>query len=70
MNKVFSNPRWCRIAVILSSGVLFVTSCLPKERDFPTSPTLREFADQHGILIGAAARPHLGFSGEFLGQAP
>jgi len=59
MNKVFSNPRWCTIAVALSAAVLFGTGCMPKERDFPTSPTLREFAGQHGILIGAAARPHL-----------
>jgi endo-1,4-beta-xylanase len=32
---------------------------MPKERDFPTSPTLRELADQRGILIGAAAQPDL-----------
>ena len=54
MNMLFSNNRWCILSIILFSCALFFTGCAPKERDFPTSPTLRELADQRGLLIGAA----------------
>ncbi len=59
MNMLSSNNRWCIILIILFSCALFFTGCAPKERDFPTSPSLRELAAQHGILVGSATQPYL-----------
>jgi endo-1,4-beta-xylanase len=59
MSKLFDDNRWCIISIILLFGVLFLTGCTPKDRDFPTSPTLSELADQRGILIGTAVQPDL-----------
>jgi len=59
LSKLFRNNRWCTILVILFSGILFLAGCAPKERDFPTSPTLSELADPSGILVGAAVQPDL-----------
>ena len=57
MNILLSNNRWYIILIVLFSFAPFFTSCTPKERDFPTSPTLRELADQRGLLIGTAVGP-------------
>ena len=59
MSRLFSNNPWFTISLILFSSVLFFIGCAPKERDFPTSPSLRELADQRGILIGTAVQPDL-----------
>ncbi len=55
MCRQISRARYYLVPIILYSALLLHTGCIePPRRDFPTSPTLRQLADQRGLLIGAA----------------
>lgn len=59
-NRTARSSIWA--SALLLSALTLLAGCSPDEganRDFSTTPTLRELADARGILIGTAVNPEL-----------